>query len=305
MRDDAQVCPQCSAPVMATSNQTDAKPGEDEQKQTYSSPWLNVPSPQQQVPVQPAYTPQVQYYPGQYQQTDAQAVVSMILGIASIALCLGILSGIPAIILGHLSRKKIAQSRGALKGDGMALAGLILGYVSLGFAALFAAYLIPNFSIFMGGANEGMSVTTTRMIYDAEVSYKARYPDHGYAQDLSTLGPGPTGRCIQAGPEHACLLTAELSGPQCTAGVWCRKWQTKFTVVPNCTPAHAGNDDEDEEDNAACKDFVIASTPVSAQQIRHNYCMTSEGVLRRRIGGEPLQEAPTAEECRTWPVVSR
>ena len=297
MPDDAQVCPQCSAPVTAPSNQAPAKPGEGEQKQTYSSPWLNVPTPQQQTPIQPAYTPQVQYYPGQYQQTDAQAIISMILGIASVALCLSIIAGIPAIILGHLSRKKIVQSRGALKGDGMALAGLILGYVSLGFAALFAAYLIPNFSNFMGGANEGMSATTIRMIYNAQVSYKERY-HRGYAQDLTSLGPGPTGRCAKAGPEHACLLTAELTGPQCTAGIWCQKWQTKFTVIPNCTPANAGNNDEGE-DNTVCKDFVIASTPASDKGVRHSFCMTSEGVLRRRLGA-PLQEAPTAEGCRKW-----
>lgn len=298
MPDDAQACPKCSAPVTAPLNQQ-AKPGEGERKQTYSSPWLNVPTPQQQAPAQPAYMPQAQYYPGQYQQTDAQAIVSMILGITSIAFCLTIITGIPAIILGHLSRKKIAQSRGALKGDGMALAGLILGYSSLGFAALFAAAFIPNFSNFMVGANEGMSATTVRMIYNAEVSYKTRYPDRGYAQDLTTLGPGPTGRCAKAGPEHACLLTGELTGPQCTAGAWCQKWQTKFTVVPNCTPVNAGNNDEGE-DSAACKDFVIVSTPALNKGTRHNFCMTSEGILRRRLGGEPLQETPTAEECRRW-----
>ena len=303
MPDDAQVCPQCAAPVTAPSNQAAAKPGEGEQKPTYSSPWLNVPSPQQ-TPAQPAYTPQVQYYPRQYQQTDALAVVSMILGIASIALCLSIIGGIPAIILGHLSRKKITQSRGALKGDGMALTGLILGYMSLGFAVIFAAYLIPNFSTFMVGANEGMSVTTVRTIYNAEVGYKLKYPDHGYAQDLSTLGPGPTGRCAKSAPEHACLLAAELSGPQCTAGVWCQKWQTKFTVAPNCTPANAANNDDRDEENAGCRDFVIASTPANTQGVRHSFCMTSEGVLRRHLGA-PLQEAPTAEECRSWPQYGR
>lgn len=63
-------------------------------------------------------------------QTSAGAVWSLVLGILSMV-CLGPLAAIPAIICGHTSRTKIRASGGRLTGDGMALAGLILGYVSL------------------------------------------------------------------------------------------------------------------------------------------------------------------------------
>jgi hypothetical protein len=37
-----------------------------------------------------------------------------------------------AIIFGHLSLSEIRKSAGRLKGEGMAIAGLVLGYVGVG-----------------------------------------------------------------------------------------------------------------------------------------------------------------------------
>ena len=45
------------------------------------------------------------------------------------SLGLGFLTGIPAVICGHLGRARIRKAGGELRGKGMALAGLILGYV--------------------------------------------------------------------------------------------------------------------------------------------------------------------------------
>lgn len=58
------------------------------------------------------------------------AVWSLILGILAIISC-GPISGIPAIICGHMARSKIKMEPDALTGDGMALAGLIMGYFSI------------------------------------------------------------------------------------------------------------------------------------------------------------------------------
>jgi len=55
------------------------------------------------------------------------AVAALICGVAQIVA--GPLTGIPAIILGHVARSRIRQT--GEQGDGMALAGLILGYVGL------------------------------------------------------------------------------------------------------------------------------------------------------------------------------
>lgn len=58
------------------------------------------------------------------------AVWSLVLGIASLVFCC-LPAAIPAIICGHLARSKIKQVPETVSGSGMALAGLITGYVSV------------------------------------------------------------------------------------------------------------------------------------------------------------------------------
>ncbi len=66
-----------------------------------------------------------QNYPPQ--QTSNLAVISLIAGILGITI-LPFLGSIVAVFTGHMARKEIAASGGTLTGDGMAIAGLILGY---------------------------------------------------------------------------------------------------------------------------------------------------------------------------------
>ncbi len=63
-------------------------------------------------------------------KTSGMAVTSLVLGISSIVLCCCGLLGVPAVILGHLARGRIKASGGALTGGGIALGGLIAGYLS-------------------------------------------------------------------------------------------------------------------------------------------------------------------------------
>jgi hypothetical protein len=58
------------------------------------------------------------------------AITSLVLGLASFV-CGGIITGIPAIITGHIARGKAKREPAVYGGAGMALAGLILGYVSV------------------------------------------------------------------------------------------------------------------------------------------------------------------------------
>ncbi len=81
-----------------------------------------------QYPQQP-YNP----YP---QQTDCGiAIVSMIFGIAAYLVLPGV-GALVAIICGHIAKSQIRASQDQLKGDGMATAGLILGYIQLGLGVL-------------------------------------------------------------------------------------------------------------------------------------------------------------------------
>ena len=77
------------------------------------------------------------------------ATTSLVLGILSLVLCiLGPLFGIPAVICGHKAMGRIKRSGGALGGHGLALGGLITGYISLAMIpilGLLAAIAVPNF----------------------------------------------------------------------------------------------------------------------------------------------------------------
>lgn len=88
-------------------------------------------------PVQPnLYAPNDQHYPAPpvYPRpartgANSMAVTSLWLGIAAMV-CLGALTGIPAVITGILAKKKISESAAAETGDTQALWGIILGAVA-------------------------------------------------------------------------------------------------------------------------------------------------------------------------------
>ena len=72
-----------------------------------------------------------------------------ILGVTLLMACLGPLFAIPAVICGHLAYSRIKRSSGSLAGEGMALTGLITGYISIGVSVflvpMMVAIAIPNF----------------------------------------------------------------------------------------------------------------------------------------------------------------
>jgi len=75
-------------------------------------------------------------YPNQPYQTPPakpssnMAIASLVLGILGWTLAPG-LASIGAIITGHMAKNEIRNSLGQLGGDGMATAGLIMGYASV------------------------------------------------------------------------------------------------------------------------------------------------------------------------------
>jgi type II secretory pathway pseudopilin PulG len=296
MPEEATVCPQCATPVQAVPTPPPPPPQQSSTPNPAStSAWLNVPpAPSQQ---SPQYPPQAQPYRAyQPAQTDGGAIASMVLGIASIVLCLSFLAGIPAIILGHISLSRIKKSMGRLKGEGMALTGLILGYISLPFILIIAAIAIPNLLRARTTANEAAAASTVRTLNTSQITYSTTYPDQGYARDLATLG----GNCASGSggtAEHACLLDTQLGQANCTSGVWCQKGQYKFTISSNCAPARFGEQQQGTEN--ACTEYVIAATPVNSNAGRRSYCFVSDAVVRSR-SGFPLATPPTAEECQTW-----
>lgn len=90
--------------------------------------------------------------------TSNTALISMILGIVSLGmftllLCtfflmpFSVVFGIPAVILAYNARKEIRASGGQLGGEGMAKAGLIMGWINIALSVL-AAVGICSFFVF-------------------------------------------------------------------------------------------------------------------------------------------------------------
>jgi general secretion pathway protein G len=67
-------------------------------------------------------------------RTSGLAIASLVLGILSFGFW--IITGLPAVICGHLSLSKIKKAPQTLGGRGLAIAGLITGYIGLAFGTL-------------------------------------------------------------------------------------------------------------------------------------------------------------------------
>jgi hypothetical protein len=65
------------------------------------------------------------------QTTNTLAIVSLITGIASWFI-LPFIAAVAAVITGHMAKTEIKKSNGMQGGNGMATAGMVLGYVQLG-----------------------------------------------------------------------------------------------------------------------------------------------------------------------------
>jgi hypothetical protein len=86
--------------------------------------------PQQPPPAYPPYPPPMPQMFVPPPQNDGKAIASLVLGILSLVGCFGALAGIPAIILGFMSKRDIARSGGTMGGEGLAIGGIITGALS-------------------------------------------------------------------------------------------------------------------------------------------------------------------------------
>jgi type II secretory pathway pseudopilin PulG len=118
-------------------------------------------------------------------ETSGKAIVSLICGLFFFFLPLSIV----AIIFGHLSLSDIRKSAGRLKGNGLAIAGLVFGYAGLAILPLLiiAAIAIPNLLRARMAANESSAVASLRTLITAEVTYATAHPSQGYTCSLSEL----------------------------------------------------------------------------------------------------------------------
>ena len=128
-----------------------------------SVPGLNAGAPFPTPTMPPPYAGGMPYAP----QTSGLAVASMILGILGL-FALG-LTSLPAVICGHVSLSQIKRSAGRLGGQGMAIAGLVTGYLSMALFALvivgvLAGIALPVFSTVQERGKEVKSLAMAKQI---------------------------------------------------------------------------------------------------------------------------------------------
>ena len=138
--------------------------------------------------------PQVAF--GLRPETSAKAIFSLICGLV----CFFPPASIVAIVFGHLSLTDIRKGGGRWTGKGLAITGLVLGYLSFAAWAVFfgiAISTIPKTMRAMKSVNQNVSpVSAMRTLNTAEIAYSQAHRSVGYTcslSDLSTAWGLPSG----------------------------------------------------------------------------------------------------------------
>lgn len=123
-------------------------------------------------------------------KTSGKATASLVLGLLSFVMCL--FTGIPAIILGIIGLSNIGKSQGRLKGQGVAIAGIVTGAIGTLIAspAVLAGLMLPILNAAREKARENMSSINMQMIakcmFDHELN-RREYPGNIVSADGKPL----------------------------------------------------------------------------------------------------------------------
>ena len=169
------------------------------------------------IPVGP---PPISAPTGSQGQQSGLAVTSLVLGIFSL-LCFLILTGIPAIICGHVARSRARKSPAQYGGAGMALAGLILGYVSVVVTFLILpAMLLPAM---VKAKERAHRISCNNNMHHIGMSFRMWAMDNGdqFPFNVSTNKGGTLELCAP-GPDgfdrnsyvHFLVMSNELNTPK-------------------------------------------------------------------------------------------
>jgi hypothetical protein len=94
-----------------------------------------VPPPPEDLPVPPPPPPSAPAPVEAPTPTSGLAIASLVLGIGGLTI-LPLLGSIVALILGYMARNEIRQRPDELTGDGLAIAGIVMGWIAVGLAVV-------------------------------------------------------------------------------------------------------------------------------------------------------------------------
>jgi type IV pilus assembly protein PilA len=212
--------------------------------------------------------------------TSGKAIASLICGIFTFFFP----AAIAAIILGHLSLSEIRKSAGRIGGQGIAITGLVLGYlgiVIIPFILIIAAIAVPNLLRARMTANEASAVGSLRTINVAAVQYASGY-ENGFPSSFEVFGYGETivGNC-----NHAGLIDRRLAAGQKSGYI--------FTYTPQFPNDASGPVVSPKAAAKGCTAGGASGYTVTAEPLQRNttgmrsFFTNQTGVIRFSSNGEP------------------
>jgi type IV pilus assembly protein PilA len=203
-------CVQCGAPLGAQWQPAEAPSSVAPSAASGSVLGLSQPKVLQPLPGPPPLGPL---------ESSGKAIASLICGFFAWIFP----AAVAAIILGHVSLSEIGRSAGRLRGRGIAIGGLVMGYAGLffiPFILIIAAIAIPNLLRARQAANEASAVGSLRTIDIAAINYSATY-SNGFPPSLAAMDGAANGRPT--------CDDAQLIDPRLASGL---RNGYEFTYVP-------------------------------------------------------------------------
>ena len=120
--------------------------------------------------------------------------------------------GIVAVILGIVALRRSTAAPTVYGGQGLAIAGIVVGGLSILFGGLLLVLAIPNLNKTQMAAREMTALQSIRTLHIAETQYFSEFGT--YATTLAQLGPPPSGapNAQAADLIPASLATGEKDG---------------------------------------------------------------------------------------------
>jgi hypothetical protein len=179
---------------------------------------------------------------GASQPRQGLAITSLVLGILSMV-CFGLFAGIPAVICGHIARGRVKRAPAQYGGGGLALAGLITGYLGIVFTFILAGLFLPALARAKGKAESIKCMTNMKQI-GLGCRIWANDNNERYPFNVSTKDGGTLEFCA-AGPDafdknsvkHFQAMSNELNSPKI---LWCPADSSKHVGLdfPNLQDAN-------------------------------------------------------------------
>ena len=161
-----------------------------------------------------AYSPGTPYPPGQpyygvvvQSKTNGKAIASLVLSLVWI---LGI-NSILAVIFGFVAKREIRESNGTQTGDGLATAGIIIGFVGIAGVALFILFvavaghtIVHSLNVTAQCEADAVSVQTAAEAYHAETG---NWPADIAALTQTVDGQGPWLRAVPSSSNYTIFVS--------------------------------------------------------------------------------------------------